>query len=183
MSKLFQFLGIFLLLSCAAFAQERTWKTFTPEGGAWSVFAPGELKPDAEAQETPSKQGSYSYNDSNGFFAVVYQDNPKWLHTLWKPFISSHYNKVRKSFVKSSKGKLLKEQNFTSGKISGREIWIRMPEGKELNAESQVKMRHRVQRVRMFFEGSRFYLLLAVLPEDEIDSFAIDNYFNSFAFK
>ena len=183
MKKSLQFLAVLLLLSCCVFAQERTWKTFSPESGAWSVFAPGELKPDAEAQETPSKQGSYTFNDSTGFFAVVYQDNPKWLYTLSKPFIGSHYKKVTKGFVKNSKGKLLKEQKFKNGDISGREAWIKIPEGKDLNAESQVKTRHRIQRVRMFFRENRFYLLLAVLPENEIDAFAIDNYFNSFKFK
>lgn len=181
--KLLQFLAILLLLSSGVFAQERTWKTFSPESGAWSIFAPGELKPDEEAKETPSKQGSYSFNDSTGFFAVVYQDNPKWLYTLSKPFIGSHYKRVTKGFVKNSKGKLLNERKFTSGDVSGREVWIKMPEGTDLNAESQQKTRYRVQRIRMFFRENRFYLLLAVLPENEIDAFAIDNYFNSFKFK
>ena len=177
------FLGILLVLGSAVFAQERTWKTFTPENGAWSVFAPGEMKPDAEAQETASKQGSYTFNDSTGFFAVIYQDNPKWLFSLSKPFIGSHYKRVRKGFVKNSRGKLLKEGKFTSGDISGQEAWIKMPEGKDFNAENQEKTRYRVQRIRMFFRENRFYVLLAVLPENEIDAFAIDNYFNSFKFK
>lgn len=183
MKKSLRLLAILLLLSCGVFAQERTWKTFSPENAAWSIFSPGELKPDAEAQETASKQGSYSYNDATGFFAVVYQDNPKWLYALSKPFIGSHYKRVRKSLVKNSKGKLVKEQKFTNGDISGREVWVKIPEGKDLNAENQVKTRYRVQRVRMFFRENRFYMLIAVLPENEIDAFATDNYFNSFKFK
>ena len=183
MNKLFLFLGIFLLSSSGFFAQERAWKKFSPGTGAWSIFAPGDLKPDAEALETASKQGSYSYNDATGFFAVVYQDNPKWLTTISKPFIGSHYNKIRRGFVKNSKGKLLKEQNFKNGDISGREVWIKIPDGRIMGVEGQEKNRYRVQRVRMFFNENRFYLLLAVLPEDEIDAFAIDNFFTSFAFK
>ncbi len=49
--------------------------------------------------------------------------------------------------------------------------------------ESQIKMKYRVGRLRMFFHGRRFYLLLAVLPEEEIDTSAINNYFNSFVVK
>ena len=183
MKKSLLFLAVLLLLSSGDFAPERTWKTFTPENGAWSIFAPGEMKPDEEALETQSKQGSYTFTDSNGFFAVIYQDNPKWLYSLSKPFIGSHYKRVTKGFVKNSKGKLLKEQKFTSGDISGRDAWIQIPEGRDFNAESQQKTRYKVQRVRMFFRDNRFYVLLAVLPESEIDSFAIDNYFNSFKFK
>lgn len=183
LKNLLLFPAILLLLSAAVFAQERTWKTFGPENGAWSIFAPGEMKPDAEAQEAASKQGSYTFNDATGFFAVIYQDNPKWLFSLSKPFIGSHYKRVTKGFVKNSKGKLLKEQKFANNDLSGREIWVQIPEGKDLNAESQQKTRYKVQRVRMFFRENRFYLILAVLPESEIDAFAIDNYFNSFKFK
>ncbi len=62
MNKFLQFLGILLVLSCNAFAQERTWKTFSPDNGAWSILAPGIMNPDKEALESPSTMGSYSYD-------------------------------------------------------------------------------------------------------------------------
>lgn len=182
-NKLLQFLLIIVLLTGTAAAQERTWKTFTPEDGSWSILAPGEMKPDAEALATPSKQGSYSFTDAGGFFTIVYQDNPKWLHALWKPFINSHYNKIRKGFVKSAKGKLLKEQKFKNGDISGREVWVQIPDGSELNAEGQLKKRYRVERFRMFFKDARFYIVMAVLPENEINAPAVDRFLDSFTFK
>lgn len=181
-NKLLQSVMILLVLSCASFAQERTWQTFSPDDGAWSILAPGILTPDKEALETPSTMGSYSYNDSNGFFAVIYRDTPKG-RILWKPLKKSYFKKVRKGFIKSNKGQLLKDVEFSNGDIKGREVYIKVPDGAVLGRESQVKTKYRVQRSRMFFDGRRFYLLLAVLPEEEIDTPAINNYFNSFVLK
>ncbi len=66
-NKLLQILGVLLVLSGAAFAQGRTWNTFSPDNGAWSILAPDALKPDSEAQQSRSTMGSYSYSDHNGF--------------------------------------------------------------------------------------------------------------------
>ncbi len=52
-----------------------------------------------------------------------------------------------------------------------------------MGGESQLKTKYRVQRLRMFFDDRRFYLLLAVLPKEEIDTPVINNYFNSFVVK
>ena len=182
-NKLTQSLLFTLFLSCAAFAQERTWKAFSPETGAWTIFAPGVLKADEDAQISGSKKGSYSYTDSNGFFAVTYEDSAKWLVALSKPFIKGHYNKIRNSFIKSSKGELIKDEKFTNGKVSGREFYIKIPDGNILDSENQIKTRYRTGRFRIFFHGNRCYMLIAVLPEEEMKGFAIDNYFNSFAAK
>ena len=182
MNKFLHLLGILIVLSGGAFAQERTWKTFSPDNGAWSILAPGVMNPDEEALESPSTVGSYSYNDSNGFFAVIYRDTPKG-RVLWKPLKKAHFKKVRKDFIKANKGELLKDEEFSNGNIEGREVYIKVPDGRVMGRESQVKTTYRVQRLRMFFDDRRFYLLLAVLPEEEIDSPAINNYFNSFVLK
>jgi hypothetical protein len=183
MNKLLQIFGILLFLSCSIFAQERVWKTFSPETGAWSILAPGEMRHDPDALETLSTKGGYSYSDANGFFAVVYEDSPKWQVALYKPFINSHYKKIRNSFVKSSKGELLKDEKFTNAGKSGREFLVKIPDGRIMNNEGQLITRYRVGRFRIFFHGNRCYMLLAVLPENEINSFAVDNYFNSFVAK
>jgi len=181
-NKFLQFLGILLVLSCSTFAQERTWKTFSPDNGAWSILAPGIMNPDKEASESPSTMGSYSYNDSNGFFAVIYRDTPKG-RILWKPLKKAHFKKVRNDFIKSNKGKLLKDEEFSNGNVEGREVHIKVPDGRVMGGESQLKTKYRVQRLRMFFDDRRFYLLLAVLPEEEIDTPVINNYFKSFVVK
>jgi hypothetical protein len=181
MNKFLQFLGI-LVLSCTAFAQERTWQTFSPGDGAWSILAPGVMNPDQEALESPSLMGSYSYNDTNGFFAVIYRDTPKG-RLLWKPLKKAHFKKVRKDFIKANNGELLKDEKFSNGNVEGREVHIKVPDGRVIGRESQVKTKYRVQRLRMFFDDRRFYLLLAVLPEVEIDTPVIDKYFNSFVLK
>ncbi len=182
-NKLLQSLAILLILSGAAFAQERTWKAFSPDTGAWTIFAPGVMKADEDAQESGSKKGSYSYTDSNGFFAVVYEDSSKLLVAFSKPFINGHYKKIRNSFIKSSKGELIKDEKFSNGKVNGREFYIKIPDGNMLDSENQIKSRYRMGRFRIFFHNNRCYLLIAVLPEEEINGFAIDNYFNSFAAK
>jgi len=182
MNKFLQFLAIFIVLNCSILAQERTWETFSPNNGEWSILAPGIMNPDKEALESSSTMGSYSYNDSNGFFAVIYRDTPKG-RILWKPFKKSHFTKVRKDFIKANNGELLKDEKFSNGTVTGREVHIKVPDGRALGRESQVKLKYRVQRLRMFFDDRRFYLLIAVLPENEIDAHAINNYFNSFAVK
>lgn len=183
MNKFLQSLVILLILSCAAFAQdERTWETFSPGDGAWSILAPGVMSPDKEALESPSLMGSYSYNDSDGFFAVIYRDTPKG-RILWKPFKKAHFTKVRKDFIKANKGELVKDEKFSNGNFTGREVYIKVPDGRSIGRESQVITKYRVQRLRMFFDDRRFYLVLAVLPEKEIDAPAINNYFNSFVVK
>ena len=182
MKNLLQILGIFLILCGSVYAQERTWKTFSPDSGDWSILSPGTLIPDEEALETPSTTGSYSYTDSDGYFAVVYRDTPRG-NVLWKPLKKAHFKRVRKDFVKSANGELVKEKKITFGDETGREVYIKIPENRVMGRESQVKTTYRMQRLRMFFHNRRFYLLIAVLPEDEIDTPTINNYFDSFVVK
>jgi len=167
-NKLLQ-LAVILILSCNAFAQERTWNTFSPENGEWSILSPGTLTPDEEASETKSTRGSYSYKDSNGFFAVIYRDAPKPLLFTRKSFENAYYKKTLKDAVKAANGELTKDTEFSNGDINGREFWI--------------KTTYRVQRYRMFFNNDRFYMLLVVLPEDQINTPEINKYLNSFSFK
>ncbi|HEY0049451.1 MAG TPA: hypothetical protein VGB68_09220 [Pyrinomonadaceae bacterium] len=182
LNKLFQLFAILLALCSAGFAQERTWKTFSPAGGAWSILAPGELRPDAEAQESPSTKGSYSYSDFNGFFAVIYRDSPKrWVP--WKPNYNAYFKKIRKDAVEAAKGQLLKDEEFSSGDLTGREVYIKVPVGTLVGAEGLVITKYRVERLRMFFREKRFYLLMAVLPEADVNSPEANNYFNSFTAK
>jgi hypothetical protein len=172
-----------LVVSGSAIAQKREWKTFSPDNDAWSILSPCVMKPDAEAQESRIKKGSYSCNDSNGFFAVVYRDNPKWKLTFGKPFLKSYYRKIRDSFIKSTKGELIKDEEFSNGGVTGREVYIKMQYDRVFSRVNNMKTTYRVERLRMFFHENRFYLLIAILPEDEIDAAETDNYLNSFAAK
>lgn len=182
MKKLLPTLGILLALSFGGFAQERTFKKFSPDNGAWSVLAPGTMRPDEAALENPSTMGSYSYTDGNGFFAVIYRDTPK-NRLLWGSMKKSHYSKVRDDFIKKNNGQLLKDQKFTNGRMEGREIYVKIAEGSVIRSESQIGTKYRIHRVRMFFDDRRFYMVLAVLPENEIDTPVINNYFTSFVVK
>jgi hypothetical protein len=182
-NKLLSSIAIILVLSCSVFAQQREWKTFSPENGVWSIPAPCAMKPDAEALETPSTKGNYSCNDSSGFFSVVYRDNSKWKLSLAKPFIKSYYRKIRSSFIKSTGGELVKDVEFSNGSVSGREVYIKMQSDRVFSRVNTNKTTYRMERLRMFFQGNRFYLLIAILPEDEIDNAETNSYFNSFAAK
>jgi hypothetical protein len=182
MNKLFLSLAIILVLSGGALAQEWSWKTFSPPGNAWSILAPGTMIPDKEAQETGSKVGSFAYSDFYGSFLVVYRDYKKGFWSL-KPDYSNYYQKVRNDFVKAGKGELLTEEKYTNGEITGRNVRIKIPVGQITGLEGKTITKYRIERLRMFFAGQRFYLLLAVLPEDVIDTPAVNKYFDSFAVK
>lgn len=181
-NKLLPAFVILLALSGAASAQDRAWQTFSPHNNAWSILAPGILKPDDEAQLPNSQMGSYSYNDFTGFFAVIYRDSPKRF-VPWKPNYKAYFKKIRDDAVEAANGVLLKDEEFSNGVEKGREIYIKIPDGKIVGRESQIKAKYRVERMRMFFHGKRFYLIVAVLPENKIDDPEIDAYLNSFIAK
>ena len=179
MKKKIYSLVILLVLSSGAFAQSWTWETFSPENGAWSITAPGPMRPDKEALEPKSTKGSYSYNDFDGFFAVIYRDSPKrWVP--WKPDYSSYYKRITKDFIKAGKGRLLKELEFSKGDWKGREVYIRIPVGTITGTEGQTIPKYRTERLRMFFHGNRFYLLLAVVRDTDVNSPEVNQFFDSF---
>ena len=180
--KLLPILVILLALSSSAPAQDRTWKTFSPYNSAWTILAPGVMRPDDEAQLPNSQMGSYSYNDFTGFFAVIYRDTPKRF-VPWKPNYKAYFKKVRDDAVEAANGVLLKDEEFTNGSAKGREVYIKIPDGKIVERESQIKAKFRVERMRMFFHGKRFYLIVAVLPENKIDDPEVDSFLNSFVAK
>jgi len=182
MNKLLTSFTIILVLSIGVLAQEWTWKTFSPPSGAWSITAPGVMNPDEEAQEANGKMGSYAYSDFYGFFAVVYRDSKASFWSL-RPDYSNYFKKVRNDFVKAGKGQLLKEEKYVKGDIIGRDVRIKIPAGQMTGLEGKTITKYRIERIRMFFVGKRFYLLLAVLPEDIIDTPAVDKYFDSFTAK
>jgi hypothetical protein len=180
LSKLIYSLGILLILCSTTLAQQWNWTSFNPDKQSWTILAPGPMIPDAEAKKPGSKKGSYAYNDFNGFFAVIYRDSPKrWLP--FKPDYNAYIERVRDDVVKANKGELIKDSQFSNGGIVGREALVKFASGTTRGIEGQTVKKYRVQRFRMFFVGSRFYVVLAVLNENEINSPAIDKYFNSFA--
>jgi hypothetical protein len=173
-------LGILFILNTGISAQVRTWKTYTAPNGAWSILAPGNLAPDEEAKKSGSKRGSYAYNDFNGFFAVIYTDHSKLNFFPWK---KGYFTKQRDLVIKANSATLINDVEFTSGNITGREVRLRMPDNRTFARESSLKPQPRIQRFRMFFQGNRFYTVLAVLPETDISLPEIDKYFNSFVLK
>jgi len=178
-NHLFFIIVMVFMLSGDISAQDRTWTTFSHPKGDWSILAPGVLLPDEEAQKVKGSKGSYSYVDFNGFFAVIYQT-----YSSWDLFAKKdRYKKQRDLVLKASNGKLLREADFTNGDITGREVYIRMPDTRVISRESNIKPRHRVERFRMFFDGKRLYVILAVVPEEEIDTPPLNNFFESFAFR
>jgi VCBS repeat-containing protein len=182
MYKFISSLAIILILSGGVLGQDWAWKTFNPSGKSWSILAPGEMKPDDEALEAKGKMGSYSYSDFYGFFAVVYRDASKGFLISLKPDQKAHFKKVKADFINATKGELLKEEDFTSGKWKGRELQLKIPTGTMTGMEGQTITKYRIERLRMFFIGRRFYMLMAILPEDIIYTPAVDKFFNSFTF-
>ena len=182
-NKFLVLLGILTVSSGGVFAQQRTWKTFSPVNDEWSVLAPCRMEPDAEALRSPSAKGSYSCKNFGGLFTVAYRDNAKWKVALAKPFINSYYRKIRDSFVNSTGGELVSDEKFANGTVDGREVHIKMQNDRVFSRVNAPQTTYRVGRLRMFFRGCRFYLLFVILPADEIDGAETDNYLNSFAAK
>lgn len=179
LTRLLQSLSILLVLSCSALAQEWAWKPFSPDNKSWSILAPGPLKPD-EAAAAHSSKGSYTYNDFSGFFAVIYQDAPRRF-LPWKPDYSAYLRSVRDEVVKANRGTLIKDEAFSSGRLSGREVLVKFPTGTIQGMEGQSVTKYRFQRFRMFFKGRRLFIILAVLAESDINTSAVNEYFDSFA--
>ena len=169
-----------LIFSCGAAAQGRTWKKFSPASNDWTILAPGEMVADEAALKPNSDRGSHSYSDFAGFFAVVYRDAPKRRYVPWRINRQAYYEKIARDAAKAAKGEIIRRDDFTNGNISGREIYIKIPNVKVQAAESPTRMTYRIERMRMFFDNKRFYMVLAVLPEEEIDSVETNNYMYSF---
>ena len=177
---LLQIFGLLILLCGAAFAQERNMGNIHSRNRRLEHSRARRYAESIWCQRALDKKGSYSYSDETGFFAVVYENSPGWAVTIYKPFIGSHYKKIRKKFVKDSRGKLLKDEKFKNGDESGREFFVQIPDGKVLDNEGQWKSRYKIARFRVFFNGNRCYILMAVLPENEVYTSPINNYFTSF---
>jgi VCBS repeat-containing protein len=175
--KIWRSFGVLLILNFSVFAQQWVWKDFSPANSGWRVTAPAPLRPDEEAQKPGSPKGSYVYNDLHGFFAIIYQTYSSWDWFTQK----SRFNKQRDLVVTSNNGKLLKDVEYIHRGVKGREVEVKFAAGTISSIEGPSVTKHRVQRFRMFFKGRRFYIILAVLPEDEINKPEIDNYLDSFS--
>lgn len=173
-------LTLLTLFAGAARAQEREWREFSPPSKDWTILAPGEMVADAAALNPESDRGSHSYTDFSGFYAVVYRDAPKRRYVPWKINRQAYYEKIAKDAAKAAKGEIIRRDDFTNGNITGREIYIKIPNVKVQAVESPTRTTYRIERMRLFFDDKRFYIVLAVLPEDEIDSVATNNYMYSF---
>lgn len=169
-----------LIFSLSVWAQGRTWKKFSPASNDWTILASGEMVADEAALNPKSDRGSHTYSDFGGFFAVVYRDAPKRRYVPWKINRQAYYEKIARDAAKAAKGEIIRRDDFSNGSISGREIYIKIPNIKVQAAESPTRMTYRIERMRMFFDEKRFYMVLAVLPEDEIDSVETNNYMYSF---
>lgn len=167
MKKSIYIFSLLFIFALAVQAQEtpRNWQAFIPANGDFTILAPGTMRPDDYAAEGSKKKGSYGYKDKTGFFAVLYQRMP---HEPKK--LDKYLDKNRDNAVKGVNGRLISENNFSSNGFKGREIFIQMDYG-------------RVERARMFFNGKRFYVVLAIVPSTEVHSEAIDKYMGSFTAK
>ena len=174
------FFALILIFVGAAAAQDRNWTKFSPASKDWTILAPGEMVADEYSLNPDGDRGSYSYTDFSGFFAVVYRDAPKRRYVPWKINRHAYYEKIAKDAAKAAKGEIIRRDDFTNGNITGREIYIKIPNVKVQAIESPTKTTYRIERMRLFFDDKRFYIVLAVLPEDEIDSVATNNYMYSF---
>lgn len=179
-TKFLFFLGLFFFTANSAFSQaDWNWKYFNPKNQPWTILAPGPMRPDAEAQNPGGNKGSYTYNDFFGFFAVIYRDSPRRF-LPWKPDYGSYMENVRDDVVKANNGQLISDVEFKNRNVTGREVLVKFPSGTTRSIEGQTVTKYRVQRFRTFFLGRRFYILLAVLPESEVNTPMINRFFDSF---
>ncbi|NJM53699.1 MAG: hypothetical protein HC846_10105 [Blastocatellia bacterium] len=91
--------------------------------------------------------------------------------------------KQRDVVLKANKGILVKDEEFTNGNITGREVRIRMPDTRTFTRETSLKPQNRIQRFRMFFKVIVFIWYLPFYLKKIFNSPEIDKYFNSFTLK
>jgi len=181
MVKFLSSLALMLFFGVGVPAQDWAWKPFSPAGKSWTILAPGEMRPDEEALASDSKMGSYAYSDFYGYFAVVYRDASKGFLLSLPVNQKAHFNKVKKDFISATRGELIKETDFANGRIKGREVHLKIPSGTMTGIEGQTITKYRIERMRMFFVGRRFFMVLAILPEDIIYTPTVDKFFDSFS--
>lgn len=139
-------------------------KTFTPTDKSFSVDLPGTP---SESSEPPRQRGidsmksyqlranSHNYLIQSMVFSKVPDDRTALL------------NQVRDNFLQDTRKVLVSEEPVTSGELSGREIRIKLPDG-------------RYQYIRMMFVGSHLYVLLIQAPDGREDNPRVQAFFDSF---
>lgn len=165
MKNLIFILSIILTLTLGTSAQQnfqQNWQLFTTPNRDFTILSPGQMRPNDDAASGSKKKGSYGYKDKTGSFIVLYQKMPKQPKKLDK-----YFDKSRDLAVKGVNGRLLKENSFSSNGFTGREIFVQMDYG-------------RVERARMFFHGKRLYVVLAIVPDTEVNTDEINSYMSSF---
>lgn len=177
--KLSLIVTLVLLLNSAAAAQKWNWKTYNPPNQPWTILSPGKMTPDEEA-ESGGNKGSYAYNDFNGFFAVIYRDASKRLF-FFNPNYKEFIKDVRDGVAEANNGEIIKDTIFERRGMKFREVQVKFPSGTTRSPEGRTVSKFRVQRFRMFFIGNRFYALLAVLPEEDVDKVEISEFLDSFS--
>lgn len=139
-------------------------KTFTPTDKSFSVDLPGTP---SESTEPPRQRGidsmkSYQLRANNHNYLIqsmVFSKVPEDRTAL--------LNQVRDNFLQDTRKVLVSEEPVTSGDLSGREIHIKLPDG-------------RYQYIRMMFVGSHLYVLLIQSPDGRDNNPRVEAFFDSF---
>ena len=158
-----------LILLLTLFSPQVEWKTFSPDGGAFSVQVPGTPKEFKKNLDTSSGAVEVMLYElavpgSEGKFVVSYCDFPEAM----KPGTEDkRLDNARDGAIASSKGKLKREKSLLLDTYPGREVTIEI-EGKGMAV------------LRLYAVNKRLYQVMVVGPTDLATSQDAQKFLTSF---
>ena len=158
-----------LILLLMLFSGQAEWKTFSPDGGGFSVQMPGtpkEFKKNLETQAGPVEMLIYELPvpGTEGKLVVSYCDFPE----ATKPGTEDkRLDNARDGAIASSKGKLKREKSLLIETYPGREVTI------DVEEKGLVVL-------RLYAVNKRLYQVMVVGPMDLVTSQDAQKFLTSF---
>ena len=149
--------------------QRVTWKEFSSKEGRFSVLVPG--TPSEQTQNLDTGVGAIDLHffivEQDGFqYLVSYNDYPDAM--VREADADKVLDGARDGVVANVQGRLLNEVKVWLADYPGRELRIRIPEGRQ------------TMRTRLYFVGNRLYQVGVLSAEDSAAADEISKFLNSF---
>jgi hypothetical protein len=149
--------------------QRATWREFSSKEGRFSVLVPGTLS--EQTQNLTTQAGAIDLHffvvEQDGFqYLVSYNDYPDAM--VREANADKVLDGARDGVVANVQGRLLNEAKVWLADYPGRELRIKIPEGRQ------------AMRTRLYFVGNRLYQVGVLSAEDGAAAEEIGKFLNSF---
>ena len=158
-----------MLILVLSGCQRVTWKEFSSKEGRFSVLVPG--TPSEQTQKLDTGVGAIDLHffvaEQDGFqYLVSYNDYPDAM--VREADADKVLDGARDGVVANVQGRLLNEVKVWLANYPGRELRIRIPEGRQ------------AMRTRLYFVGNRLYQVGVLSAEDGAAADEVSKFLNSF---